>query len=57
MFGPHGDGGVVPVCSSVAEEDPHLVHRHRLDLLPPTHTDQQLVELQVMSVPVEEEER
>lgn len=50
-------GGVVSVCSSVTEENPHFVHRHRLDLLPSAHADQQLVKLQLVSVPAEDEEQ
>lgn len=53
----HRVGGAVSVCSSVTEENAHFVHRHRLDLLPSAHADQQLVELQLVSVPAEDEEQ
>lgn len=48
-------GRVVSVCSCVTEENAHFVHRHRLDLLPPTHPNQQLVKLQLMGVSTKEE--
>lgn len=56
-FCSHSGGRVVSVRSSVSEENPHFFHRHRLNLLPATDSDQQLVELQLMSMSAGEEEK
>lgn len=50
QFCAHSTGGVVSVWGCVTEENAHFVHRHRLDLLPSTHSHQQLVQLQFMGV-------
>lgn len=48
----HSAGRAVPVRGSIAKEDAHFVNRYRLDLLPSTNPDQQLVQLQFVSVSV-----
>lgn len=47
--GSYGGERVVPVSSRVAEVNTDFVHRHRLDLFPAGDSNQQLVQLQLMS--------
>lgn len=51
----YGGEGVVSVGSCVAEENTNFVHRHRLHLLPSRDSNQQLVQLQLMSASAGEE--